>query len=217
MDNNSKRKFIIIAGIVIAVLFIAWIIFALFSLNQTTITINTSPMRANITINDREYLDQESGSDYRVNKESIQITVHREGFIDRVVSHTVGETKESNILNIALQPNTFEADQLLKSAEESAHRESIVTDDYLELLNTVNEKYPILSDLPYYDRYFVISQGLSQKKPDDPESFALYIDIYDMFAEQGKREAYQFLKNNNYNPDDFEIIFRVEKYQVRSD
>lgn len=217
MNNSTKKRQIIIISILLGFMLTVWIVYALVNSGRPTVIINTSPMRADITIGDKTYRDMESGSEYTLGNKQVNIVVHRDGFLDNTYTYEVGDDRDDNIINIALRPETFEAQELLKSANEAAHRELIVTDSYQDLVDTVMNKNPILSDLPYYGSYFTMSQGLSVKNPDDPESFAIYVDIYDQFSQQGRDEAANFLRSKGYDPDDYEVIYRVEEYQVRSD
>lgn len=219
MDNSSFKKWsIILIALATVILFTVWIIFAISDFGKKTITINTSPLEVNVTIGDKEYGLRESGSTFRAEIDSeIAITLSREGFADTEISHIVSSEDENNIIFAALEPLTFEAQQILKSSEEVANHESVVTDSYLNLMDEMNEEFPILSELPHYGRYFTISQGLSQKNPDNPKAFALYIDVLSQFVEQGKKDALDFLESRDYNPEDFEIIYREEAYQTRGD
>lgn len=213
--TRGFKTLLIISGSVLVLAFIVWMVFAIIDTTKTTVTIHTSPRHVTITINDDKYSDVESGSDFSVVGDEASITVSREGFTDYTVTHAFTEDEESNTLYIALEPATFEAEQLLATPDEANHRESIVTDAYLQLLDVMEENHPILSELPQYGRYFTMSQGVSQQHPNDRTSFALYVDIYDAFEQEGRQEALEFLRENNYNPDDFEIIFRVEQYVTR--
>lgn len=214
MTRDSKL-ILIISGIVLVTAFIIWLIFATVESFKTEVTVNTSPKQVTIAINDQQPIDIESGYNFSVHGEEVVIKVSRDGFRDFTLTHTLTEDDEGNILNIALEPATFEAEQLLDTDEEADHRESIVTDAYLNLLDTMDDQYPILSELPHYGRYSTISQGVSQKNPNDETSFALYVDVLDAFEEEGRQEALKFLRDKGYKDDEFEVIFRLEEYVTR--
>ncbi len=213
------KKWFIGSLLVVAVLaFIIWIVISLNNLNKVDLIINTSPLVVDVKIDGVVYESQPSGSTYRVEANTeIIVILSREGFAETKLTHTVTDQDDSNILYTSLQPSTFEAEEILRTSEEAANRESVTTDAYLKLLDEINHEFPVLSELPQYGRYYTMSQGLSLKNPGDPKAFAIYVDIFSQFSEEGRRDALEFLKDKGYNPDDFEIIFREEKYRVRGD
>ncbi|OYX41665.1 hypothetical protein B7Y94_04675 [Candidatus Saccharibacteria bacterium 32-49-12] len=217
MNNQQPNKLVALAIVAGVILVITAIVLSIFSLNRSTITINTSPIQVDVSINGKKHLAKDSGSSYGVSGDEVELIISREGFLDHKLTHTISKEEEKNTIYVTLKPETFEASQLLKSEKEADHREALVNASYSKLLDEVIGENPILSKLPHYGRYVTISQGLSQKDPSDPKSFAIYIDILSGFDQQGREEASKWFTDNSHDMGDYEIIYRQEQYQTRAD
>jgi hypothetical protein len=76
--------------------------------------------------------------------------------------------------------------------------------DFREYSTKQTKKYPITKVLPYIDWYFRVDYGVSQKYPDSPDAVALYVTV----QPEDKQKVLEWFKNNKFNINDYEVIYR---------
>ncbi len=202
------------------VLFIALVVFLIYTAidNSTKIsyTILTSPINTQVTIDGRVHKNKDSGSTFALHEGEYEVVISRDGFSSYSTNIKV-ENGGDNELKVILEAQSNEARSLLLKTDEDANLQLLVMGSYSNIVESIQESNPILTKLPFYGTYFTISQGVSVKENKNPGSFALYIEVYDKFEKRGKEDAMKWFSKNNFNPDDFEIIYKTTKYTTRDE
>jgi hypothetical protein len=91
-------------------------------------------------------------------------------------------------------------DQTLEAEAEAGRR-------FDEINQRLNQKYPILRELPYIGPGFKAESGASKIAPNNPEQIAVYITL---FGPTGKAKALEWLNGHGYNPAELELIFTTK-------
>jgi hypothetical protein len=91
-------------------------------------------------------------------------------------------------------------DQTLAAEAEAGRR-------FDEINQRLNQKYPILRELPYIGPGFKAESGASKIAPNNPEQIAVYITLFDP---TGKAKALEWLNGHGYNPAELELIFTTK-------
>ena len=207
---HTKHIKLIIA--VIAIGFIALIGWAIYRaiVIKGTVTIYTAPITTTIEINGKRYADVETGKKYDVTSRTLSVTASREGFTSETLTYNL--TDGENAIYLTPQAKSDEAKKLMQTDEEAANLQFVATEKSLVISEQQHRENPFLDKLPYYGRYFTLSQGISEKNADTLGAFALYVDYDDS---RGKEEALDFIRESGSDPSKFEIIFREQVYKTR--
>lgn len=213
MNTTNIKKVIVIMAAALLLSIAAIIAHYVWKADKVDLYIHTSPINATVVINGKEHSNRKSGSPYVVKKQSeLSITIKRDGFKERHIDYVTPEEGEAHVY-VPLDPKTSDAQKIIEA--EVDHREDIVNNWFSDLSEQVNQSNPFLAELPYYGTFFVISQGVSIQQESSDTDFALYVDLYEGYEEQGKEEATDFIKEKGYKPEEFEIIYTVTKYVGR--
>lgn len=65
-------------------------------------------------------------------------------------------------------------------------------------------RYPMVKSLPYIGRSFRIDYGVSKAHPRDASAVGIYVKE---FAPGGREKALEWMRQNKFDPDDYEIIY----------
>lgn len=209
MDSLSRRKIIVAFALFIA-LVIGLVLFALLR-DKSSITLYISPLSASAEINGKTYNSISSEQKIPVKTGTVTLRVYRDGFSTYETTFDIAEGNKD--LFVALTAESDEAKTLLATEVEAMNQQYVATQAGLQAAEQIRAKYPFLNNLPYYGRLFTVSQGVSQKENPAPEDFAIYIDY--IGGDERKEDALQYLRNQDVDPADFEIIYRAEEYKSR--
>ncbi len=65
-------------------------------------------------------------------------------------------------------------------------------------------RYPMVKKLPYIGRSFRIDYGVSKAHPRDASAVGIYVKV---FAPSGREKALEWMRDNKFDPADYEIIY----------
>ncbi|HLG91320.1 MAG TPA: hypothetical protein VI336_04150 [Candidatus Saccharimonadales bacterium] len=116
---------------------------------------------------------------------------------------------KKDVLDLYLLPNPESQEALnwlAQNPEIQRLREEYAAHNVAQLQSILQQKYPIIKELPIITPYYRIDYGVSEKKPDDPESLALYITVA---TEANKNFALQRIRDEGFDPSQLEIIYKT--------
>lgn len=203
MTDSQKKMIIILTSVLLGVLFLWWVIDLL--IPKSYISLQTAPEQVYVKINDETEQQINNGDRLTIKPGEYRVIIYRDEFNPQIENFELknGETKE---IVAALYPLTEAARQLLQnegSGQVLEKATAVRMDREVEILN---EKYPILKELPLSNMYYKITSCESKKYPNDSLVIALCISVADGFRGLVSED----LKQLGYNLNDYEVIWRVE-------
>ena len=217
MDKSLSQRHLLFLSVGVFIIGIVIIIIAaIFNASRVTLTVYTSPIKATVTVNNKTHINKQTGSTYSLPEGEYEVVVSRDGFESNTTKITVKKGEDEPVLKIALTAVSDEAKALLETEDEAYNREFIVTSSAIEKSEEKMESNPILLELPYYDTYFSVSQGVSEKNPSDASAFALYVRVYDRYKNRGESAFLSYMNSKGYSVDDYEIIYITIPYETRN-
>lgn len=198
----TKRSRVIIA--ILAVLLVGGLVWLLVDRAQKTATINVTitPESSQITIDGKQ-----ASSSNRIRPGAYVVSVEKEGFHSYEESVDVGSNEVID-LYVALEPSSDETQGWYdENPEDAGALERVLDNQYTQEATTITENFPVISILPYIAPRgaYTINYGLSQQA----DTQAIYISYY---TDVGRDLALQYIRDNGFNPDDYEIIY--EKMEI---
>lgn len=166
------------------------------------IEVEIAPSSSALFINDVRHKD----GVVKVRPGSYAVVVSKSGFNTSRETITVfkGEAKYVGVALVSNSPST--ADWYETHPLDAKKAEGISSKNFDIKTQQQAAKLPIIRELPWVDLLYRVDYGPSMKRPNDPESVALYITYY---SESGKTQALQWLKFKSYTPDSTEMIFKT--------
>ncbi|MCL1797365.1 MAG: PEGA domain-containing protein [Eggerthellaceae bacterium] len=200
-------------GFVIIVIILA-IIFSAKANSAATIDVLVSPSTATVTINGKAY---ENGQ-HDIKAGDYHVEVTHEDFETHTEEITIvpGENYELNIRLAELKGDIEWYEWYADRPEEDALQTAIASKNYEKMVEEFVAKYPIVSILPYYctkyeDNYAVYYEyKLYYKMTENDSNMILVIDDA---AGNGREDALQYIRNNGFNPDDYQIEYNYQSYR----
>lgn len=214
MSPEKHQKIIFISAIIGIILIIAIpiIIYLISSQYSATLTTIIAPSSATLTINNKTYpID----SDLHLKPQTITATISAEGFESQELTLDLS-AGETSTLATYLIPNDGDISWYYQNSKENELLERVTDTMADQQANLYREKYPITSLLPlsvvdvdettYSMKEYRIDVG---EFSDCQTDFCL--KITDMTG-GNQSAAYDKLRENGYNPDDYEIIYEYKPY-----
>lgn len=164
------------------------------------LNVEVVPRDAKISINDRAVRIGVN----KISPGNIKVKVTRIGFKDNEQSLSI-KRGETRYLGVALESNSpSTANWYTEHPREQKLAEAVSSKNFD--LDTVfqAEKYPLIKILPQYFHYFSIGYGASPQYPKDPTHIAIIVKAATPF---NRRLALRWIKDNGYEPSDYEIVF----------
>lgn len=196
--KQIKSSWLIVAAVA---LFIALGVLYLFSpKNSANVNVVASPSAAKIII--------DSTKELPVGKVYVPAGRHRlvasfYGFTAKTIDFSATQTLSE--IDVVLEPNSQAGYDWLNNHPEDVNvRQRVGGIKYDKSAQNQLKQAPIIGDLPYFERYFRVDYGASKAHPDDGKATALYITYY---ANIGKQQALDWIKQKGYDPSSFEIIY----------
>lgn len=172
----------------------------------TPLTFATSPKEVHVTVNGSDHGTVESGETITVSlgpEATIQLS--QDGFAAHD-EHLAIDHGQENLVTAELQPETPQASELLEQ-ERQAKEEREATEHYLQETEIVYDQYRILEDLPQHGESYSAYQGLASL---DDHDFGIYLHLYTGYEDHGRQQFNTWLKTNNYDADDYDIIEEIK-------
>lgn len=212
-QKPKATTIITIASIGFAVL-VVFIIFLAITNSRKSSTLHTiiAPSFATLTINNKTY---HPNQDHRLEPGNYQVKITADGFQEKSLQIELSPNQTTNLYQY-LTPNDHDISWYYQNSKE-AELFSQVTDAMAnQQADQYREQYPIVSLLPisvvevdketYTMKEYRIDVG---KFTDCKTDFCL--KITDMTG-GNQTAAYDKLRENGYNPDDYEIIYEYKPY-----
>lgn len=214
MPPEKRQKIIFISTIIgiILILTIPIVIYLISSQYSAILTTVIAPSSATLTINDKTY---HINSDLHFKPQNIKATISAEGFETKEITLDL-PANETSTLAVYLTPNDGDLSYYYNNPNEQKLFSRINDIQATEQAASYREKYPITALLPisivevdkstYSMKEYRIDVG---EFTDCKTDFCL--KITDMTG-GNQSAAYNKLRENGYNPDDYEIIYEYKPY-----
>lgn len=208
MQSNSQLKKIIYIGVGVIVLALLAYIFILglkSSSSSGTLNIQSIvPTDASVTVDNHQV---NSNGNVSVTPGQHTVVAKRNGFADKTLNTTVKAGETQNV-NIIMTPNSNVGYQWLTDHPDAAVQfEGQQGAQYTQNSQTTTDKNPLIAYLPEIRPTWRIDYGKSKAHPNDPTAVAIIITYGG--ADIDKQNALQWIKDQGFNPDDYEIIFQL--------
>lgn len=156
--------------------------------NDLTLTLDGQPVAAN--------------GDLKVKEGTHTLVGERRGFETHTQTVTVRGDTSLKVYLFSNGPEGREWEkehpgEVLETETEAGRR-------HQELTDRLQEKYPILEQLPYLGPGFEVNYGRSKAHPGDPEVLAFYIRV---FTPKGREKAEKWLRGYGHDKAGLEIIY----------
>jgi hypothetical protein len=169
----------------------------------TNLTIGVAPKDSKIILDSSSYI--KVGDNQLSSGEHILKFLHP-GFKSIEKKIFIDPSKLKKIY-VTLSPNSKEGQNYFdNNQEEFMEIEALGGQYFTENNRIVNEKYPIIKQLPIDSSpLFRIDYGVSKKYPNDSQKIAIYISSPNA---SGRQLALQTISDSGYDLSDYEIIFQ---------
>lgn len=211
----SVGKKSIIVVLVLAVVATAIVLIVNVSKDQSAqdetgaLTVTSSPKTVDVKIGDKEFGGVDTGDTLSAPAgKRVEIEISHEGFEPFTKKVTLSADQTTKV-NARLRPLTDDA-QALIDEEEDLDFQKDETEKYLRDAEKAYRDYPILSDMPKHGNLFSAYQGVAKKPGYD---FAIYVQLYSGHEDQGRDEFNDWMSEEEYDTDDYEIIEQVRDEQ----
>ncbi len=204
VTRDSKKMVLIIVVSVVVVVALVWLgIVKPLHKSAASITVDSVPNDMTLTLDGKKIT---TSGKIATTPGNHTLVGKRSGFDDKTTTFSV-QKGENKSINIYLYPSSDVGNQWLQAHPDQAQKgDAFGSQEADQATQTIAQKYPILSQLPVIDPTFRIDYGSSQKHPDDPTAIALYIQASDA---DGRQNALDWMRVNNYDPSSYEIIFNA--------
>ena len=198
---NKKIQYFFIAFVVAVVAVSGVIVFNFLDhRSKGQLIIRVTPSDSAILINDKAA----KPGKYYLPPGTYRVQASRSGFATDAQSVQVQLSKPASIYLLPV-PNSEEAKGFLKNnPKEQSQRETVGGEKFNAEQDNLRANYPILTKLPFELRYVSISYGQSAKFPNDSSKIAIIIKAA---TEIGRRQGIVYMRDQGYDPTDYEIIF----------
>ena len=197
MMSLNRRKIIIVAVVVTAVLIVWFVVVQISRIGKIPVTVESSPSNASITIDEKP---AHTGINY-IAQGSHTFSASKDGYETTDQTVTVDDTNNY----IALLPEAISEDAIkeVSSGKESSHAETISGVASGKSGEALNANNPIIGLLPYSDVAgpFKIDFGYNQDNNDK-----IYL-IVSYSTPSGRKNAINWLKKNKLDLTSTEIVF----------
>lgn len=212
--QKPKATTIITISIVAFIILVIIIIFLAISNAKKSSTLHTiiAPSFATLTINDKNY---QPNQDYKFEPGNYEVKISAAGFQEKTLTLELTHNQTTNLYQY-LTPDDNDLSWYYQDPKENKLYEQVTDALASQQAAEYREKYPIVSLLPlsvvevdkqtYTMKEYRIDVG---EYNDCKTNFCL--KITDMTG--GNQEAaYAKLRDNGYNPEDYEIIYQYKPY-----
>lgn len=176
------------------------------SAEDTDLTFTVSPHEVEVTIDEEDYGTVATGDTLTVPLRSeAEIEVTRDGFVPYTATMAI-EPGVAHSVEVELHPETAEAEALLEE-EQQFTDEQTATERQLDAAEDAYENYPILHDLPQHGEFYSAYQGLAEESGHE---FGIHLYLYEGYEEEGRESFTQWLAEEDYDADDYDIIEHIE-------
>ena len=205
----NKKLLIAMAGIIILFLIVLLVSLAVGNRDMATLKILVAPTSSNITLNGRKY---ENGT-YEVEAGEYEVKIEKEGFIANEQTIKLEKDKEF-LLTFALYANDENIEWYQEHEEDLAILNTIGDRRAEEEARVYIRKYPAITKLPirhamYLDGYYDETEFRIDGGWFEGCKSEFCIKITDE-THNSYEKAYQALRDNGINPDDYEIIYEYK-------
>lgn len=203
--NKAQKKLLIIGGIIIAVLGLAYLTYQnILSSQRGTIVVESIPEDLKLTLNGKRI---SSSGKQTITPGNYTLEGERSGFANTKIEITV-EKKSNQPVRMYLLPNSPEGEEWVKNhPKEAAKLEGVVGQRLEKATQQAIAKNEFITELPYIGPgfFFRIDYGppnANSKFPDQP-------NIYITGETAEKRDmALTWMRSHGYNPDTMNIIMQ---------
>lgn len=206
-----RAKIMLITAVVAVITIVITAITLVVKTTSTVnVTVHSSPLQVNLTINDHDYgkVTHDTTLTVRAGK-TLTYTASRDGFQPETKQV---ETSSNTEIYIGLIPQTEEARNLLND-EEDLYEQAKQTEKNIAKADEAHQDYPILSKLPHEEQFFSAYQGPSESS-DMP--FTIHLYLHKGHEEKGRASFRKWLKQNNYSPDDYKVVEHIDDTEPAS-
>ena len=132
------------------------------------------------------------------------LVASRPGFADQSRSFSVSKGETARFA-FYLAANSDEGRQWYRDHPDAAQeKEGDGSRRYDEQSEKNTARYPMVTKLPYIGKSFRIDYGVSKASPRDASKVGIYVKE---FAPGGREKALEWMRQNKFDPADYEIIF----------
>ncbi|MCL1929535.1 PEGA domain-containing protein [Candidatus Saccharibacteria bacterium] len=213
--KKLKSKPLVLAGVCFAIFVVIVVILAIIqgALNKsaTQLEVLVTPSDASIMVGDVHY----KNGTHNIKPGEYKVQITREGF-DHYEGILAVESGEVTKLYVLLEQSDGGIDYYETHPDEAMIANTIGGYEASQRQTEALEKHPIFSILPYYctkyeDNYAVYYEyKLYYKMTGDDRDIIIMIDDA---AGNGREDALQYIRDNGFNPDDYQIEYNYYPYQ----
>ncbi|HSX48132.1 MAG TPA: hypothetical protein VLF41_01340 [Candidatus Nanoarchaeia archaeon] len=133
------------------------------------------------------------------------LSFSRDGFGSQTTSVDI-QKGQKNIQQIVLQiTGTAGLQYYADHPDQAREAEGISGQKISDQASSIQQKDPIIAQLPFFRREWRVDYGKSQKHPEDPNAIALYITVA---SDADKQDALDWIRSVGYDPNKYEIIYQ---------
>jgi hypothetical protein len=205
--NQNLRKIVYIGAAILALALIVFIfILGLQSKDKTaTITIQSVvPNDPTITIDGQKV---KANGDTAVTPGKHTLVAKRNGFADKT-QEVEAKNGQPATVRLIMTPNSQVGyDWLREHPDQAVEWEGQVGQQFDQNSRNTTNRNPLISYLPEIRPTWRVDYGKSEKHPDDPSAVQIIITYGG--ADIDKQNALQWIKDQGFNPNDYEIKFQL--------
>jgi hypothetical protein len=205
--NANLKKTLYLVGAALIVALIGYIFYLGLQPKDKTATLDIQsavPTDINVTVDGTKV---KSTGKVAVKPGTHTVAAKRSGFADKIQQVDVanGQTKTIRLL---LTPNSQEGyDWARAHPDQFLEYEAQAGQTFDQNSKNITQKYPLIAYLPEIHPTWRVDYGQSQAHPNDPNSIAIIVTYGG--ADIDKQNALQWIKDQGFNPADYEIIFQL--------
>lgn len=208
MNPQKQKQILLLAAAVFIVVTVFLILLSLQAKGGVKVTLAAQPSDSTITVDGGEV----SAGEYTLAKGAHTIKATRQYFTDAVKKVNTADLKDGQVITLMPSPDSPEALQwLLEHPDVQMEREAAAGAQAAELKQSINEKYPVLKNLPYETLRYKISYSMDGQNV----SFQVTLyplngsdrDLYKQTLKEYKQQALDYLENQGVNTKTTTITF----------
>jgi hypothetical protein len=195
----NKITIIIATAIVALVVFIIYVL-TVGSSSAAKIIFNVIPSDATIKLDGK----QVNGQTIKTTAGHHTVVASANGYADDKRNITLKKGEVSTLYLIPAPISDAARAFLQNNPTLEALREKYAGFNSDLIQSTIDNNYPLIKDLPYETANISIHYGVSEKYPNDPTKFAIYIKS----APADRQVAIEWIKAQGFNPNNYEIVYQ---------
>ncbi|MEU8222270.1 S-layer protein [Kribbella sp. NPDC048915] len=201
----ENRRLFTIGGVVLVVLLVMIGGAALLNRTaETTLTVESIPNDLTLTLDGHEI---PANGEVKIKEGEHTLVGSRRGFETYTKKFTAGSDRLS--YKMYLYANSEEGRQWTKQNPEQEQKlEEEAGKNFAETQQRLQNKYPILAQLPYIGPGFQATYTKSKSDPKNPVAISIVIEVY---SDRGRTEALKWMQGYGFDPEKLDIIWKTGK------